>query len=475
MLFNSIQYMIFLPVFFLIYWKINNRYRNVFILIASYFFYMCWNVRYGVLIFAISMLAYVVACFMEKDKCRKKIYLVLGICFTVGVLGYFKYFNFLLGSIYGIANMVSIPVVQRYYDIVLPVGISFFSFQAMAYMIDCYRGEIKAEKNIIDFLAYISFFPQLVAGPIERTKNLMPQMKAEKHFDYGKASAGMKIMMVGFFKKLVVADTLSTYVDVVFGQILNYKGFTLVIAVFFFTFQIYCDFSGYSDIAIGSAKILGIDLMDNFKSPYFSRSLREFWARWHISLSTWFRDYVYIPLGGNRKGRVRRNVNVMVTFLLSGLWHGADWSYVIWGGVHGLGQIVSNVLYRKDRKKLPAFVGIVFTFLFCMIGWVFFRAANIGDAAYWFSNCLAGIGDPVQYITEGVAAIDRMNGTLVLISVIFSLFILLIIDIISYRYGYVEWINKRTAAVRYLIYAGMLVITIFLQASETATFVYFQF
>lgn len=476
MLFNSLQYAIFLPLFFFIYWFIQDRYRNLLILIASYIFYMCWDMKYGFLILGISLVAYCTARIIGKYE-KKKFILTCGICIILCILAYFKYFNFFLRNIYQVCDVLSISIKHRFFDIVLPVGISFFSFQAIAYMIDCYRGDVKAERNIIDFLAYISFFPQLVAGPIERTRNLMPQIKREKIFDYTQSTSGMKIMMVGFFKKLVVADVFSIYVDQVFGEIISYNGFALLLAAFFFTLQIYCDFSGYSDIAIGSAKILGIDLMENFRNPYLSESIREFWSRWHISLSTWFKDYVYIPLGGNRKGKLRKNLNTIITFVISGLWHGADWSYMVWGGYHGLGQILENTAFSRigEQKNKPFFRVIrnTFVFVFCMFGWVFFRAANIKDAMYCLAHCLDGILNPSAYIKDGITALGI--GGLSALHITISLIILFAIEIISYRCGLIKWISKRRMITRYLLYVVLLLIIIFFQASESATFVYFQF
>ena len=477
MLFNSIQYAVFLPAFFAAYWLMEDKYRNVFILVASYFFYMCWNVKYGLLILGVSLTAYIVGLMVELNRTKKKAILAVGIIIILSVLAYFKYFNFLLNNLYAVCDVFSVDIEHKFYSIVLPVGISFFSFQAMAYMIDCYRGEVTAERNIVDFLAFISFFPQLVTGPIERTKNLLPQIKRSKQFNYLQATSGMKIMVVGFFKKLVVADVLSVYVDRVFGSITSYSGFALVIAAFFFTLQIYCDFSGYSDIAIGSARILGINLMDNFRNPYFATSIHDFWSRWHISLSTWFKDYVYIPLGGNRKGKIRKNLNTLITFVVSGLWHGADWSFVVWGGYHGLGQIIENCFapQAKSEKKTAGLhmIKTLAVFIFCMVGWVFFRAKNISDSTYWFKNCLAGITNPITYVNSGISSVGL--GGLSMVSITFSLVILFSVELISYRWGLINWINARQKLTRYLLYATFLLVIIFFQASEPATFVYFQF
>jgi len=295
---------------------------------------MSWNPKYIVLIFMTTVVSYITAIFIEKSESInvKRIYLIIALFVCFGILFIFKYFNFVLNSVTGIFQCLRIPLHPVTLNLLLPVGISFYTFQTLSYVIDVYKGHVKAEHHFGHYATFISFFPQLVAGPIERTENLLPQIKREHIFEYEKATYGLKLMAWGYFKKLAVADVLAGYVDVIYNSPKEFTGFAFLIATFFFTIQIYCDFSGYSDIAVGTAKLLGIDLMANFKSPYFSSSIKEFWSRWHVSLSTWFRDYVYIPLGGNRKGLLRRNFNVLITFLVSGLWHGANWTFILWGG-----------------------------------------------------------------------------------------------------------------------------------------------
>ena len=344
MLFNSLSYAIFLPLVFIIYWLLPNKYRWILLLIASYYFYMSWNAKYVFLIFITTFTSYLCAILTEKNREHKKLILTITLIVCLGILFVFKYFNFFFESInYLLGNKLhSISL-----NLLLPVGISFYTFQTLSYCIDVYRGDIKAEKHFGYYATFVSFFPQLVAGPIERPDNLLPQLRKEKEFDYNKAVYGLKLMTVGFFKKIVVADNLAYYVDMVYNDLSYYQGFALVLAAFFFTIQIYCDFSGYSDIAKGSAKLLNIDLMDNFKTPYFSTTIKEFWSRWHISLSSWFKDYVYIPLGGNRCSKLRHYFNLLATFLVSGLWHGANITFVIWGGIHGLLQILEDIFHIK--------------------------------------------------------------------------------------------------------------------------------
>lgn len=325
MLFNSIAFAVFLPIVFILYWVFPFKYRWILLLIASYYFYMSWNAKYLLLIVFITAISYAGALLIERAKKWKiKKLLLGGVAFSsLGLLFVFKYWNFALTSLETVCHFASIPLHPITLNLVLPVGISFYTFQTLSYVVDVYRGDVEAESHFGQYAAFISFFPQLVAGPIERTKNLLPQIKKEHFFDYETATYGLKLLAWGFFKKLVIADNLAIYTDQVFKDVYSFRGFSLLVASVFFSFQIYCDFSGYSDIAIGTADLFGIKLMKNFKSPYFSVSIKEFWKRWHISLSSWFQDYVYIPLGGSRVGKLRSYLNLMITFLISGLWHGA--------------------------------------------------------------------------------------------------------------------------------------------------------
>jgi len=334
MLFNSFEFAIFLPMVFGIYWALPHKYRWILLLLASYYFYMSWNVKYVFLILFTTGISFYAARMMERtaDKVMRKQILWATALACLGVLFYFKYFNFVAQSVTDVLKLTSIQYSPLTVDVLLPVGISFYTFQTLSYVIDVYRGDVKAEQHFGHYATFISFFPQLVAGPIERTRNLLPQIVAEHVFDYNQATYGLKLMAWGFFKKLCIADVLTKYVKTVFDCPTQHHGFALLLASVFFTIQIYCDFSGYSDIAVGTAKLFGIDLMTNFRNPYLSQSVKEFWSRWHVSLSTWFRDYVYIPLGGNRVTAYRNMFNLLVTFLLSGLWHGANWTFVAWGG-----------------------------------------------------------------------------------------------------------------------------------------------
>lgn len=353
MLFNSLEYAIFLPCVFLLYWVLPHKLRWVILLISSYYFYMSWNAKYVVLIATTTFVSYICAIFIEKTEktVYKRFCLIVGLVLSLGILYFFKYYNFSMDLIERF-----VPITAPRYSFLLPVGISFYTFQTLSYVIDVYRGEVSAEKNLGIYATFVSFFPQLVAGPIERTANLMPQINSKKNFNYESARYGVRLALWGLFKKMVIADNLAVWVDKVYGNVTSYEGCSLAVAAFFFSIQIYCDFSGYSDIARGSAKLLDIELMENFRSPYFSASIKEFWGRWHISLSTWFRDYVYIPLGGNRVSKGRNVINYMITFLVSGLWHGDNLTFVVWGGITVPVKSVRKHFLSRNREK-EMFIG----------------------------------------------------------------------------------------------------------------------
>ena len=474
MLFNSLSYAIFLPLVFIIYWLLPNKYRWILLLIASYYFYMSWNAKYVFLIFITTFTSYLCAILIEKNREHKKPILIVTLLVCLGILFVFKYFNFFFESInYLLGNKLhSISL-----NLLLPVGISFYTFQTLSYCIDVYRGNIKAEKHFGYYATFVSFFPQLVAGPIERPDNLLPQLRKEKEFDYNKAVYGLKLMTVGFFKKIVVADNLAYYVDMVYNDLSYYQGFALVLAAFFFTIQIYCDFSGYSDIAKGSAELLNIDLMDNFKTPYFSTTIKEFWSRWHISLSSWFKDYVYIPLGGNRCSKLRHYFNLLATFLVSGLWHGANITFVIWGGIHGLLQILEDIFHIKKNTKTYSFswfIRVILVFMLMSITWVFFRASNLHDALYIFRHMFDGITNLKSYIVSGLYSFGVKAPYLLTMLAIY-LIPLFIIDYINVKYDALTILNNKPIAIRYLAYFVMLLMILLLHYVGEVNFIYFQF
>ena len=392
MLFNSLAFLIFFPVVCLIYFLIPYRYRWVFLLLASYFFYMYWKVEYAILIAISSLTDYFAAIRIagtDDPKIRKR-WLGLSLIMNIGLLVGFKYLNFIIGAFNDLFSLAGADLSLPNMDIVLPVGISFYTFQTLAYTVDVYHNKLQPEHHLGRLSLYVSFFPQLVAGPIERASHLLPQFREEKKPDYDRIVWGLKKIAYGFFKKVVVADRCALYVNEVYGNIDEYSTLPLVVATFLFSIQIYCDFSGYSDIAIGTARILGFDLMENFDRPYLARSISEFWRRWHISLSTWFRDYVYIPLGGNRGSVPRIYFNLFITFVISGLWHGANWTFLIWGAIHGLyligERLLKNPLARLHKGgpvglgRLRRVLQTLWIFLLVNIGWVFFRADTLADA-----------------------------------------------------------------------------------------------
>lgn len=401
MLFNSLDFLVFLPVVAVLYFIIPRKARYLWLLAASYFFYMCWNAKYALLMLfstAVTWLSGLGIDFFgrrqwtdQRKQIAKKLAVGFSFALNLLVLAFFKYSNFVMENVQSLFSLLGISLNAPKFDILLPVGISFYTFQALSYTMDIYRGEIYAEKNFLRYALFVSFFPQLVAGPIERSKNLLKQLAEPKKFSYQNFLEGLLLMLWGYFMKMVLADRIAIFVDTVYGNFPAYGGWYLTVATVLFAFQIYCDFGGYSTIAMGAAKIMGFDLMENFNAPYLARSTSDFWRRWHISLSTWFRDYLYIPMGGNRKGTFRKYLNLMVVFLVSGLWHGAKWSFVFWGGLNGLWQIIGSVT-KPARVKLTSAVGlhresfghkllqVGITFCLICLTWVFFRADRFLDA-----------------------------------------------------------------------------------------------
>lgn len=475
MLFNSIAFIIFLPVTFVVYWLTSAKYRWIVLLIASYYFYMSWNMKYVFLILFITLLSYVCGIFIGKaaNKKIKKYIMLLGIIFSLALLFFFKYFNFLSESATKFLQIFSIPICALKLNVLLPVGISFYTFQTLSYVIDVYKGEIAAEKHFGKYAVFVSFFPQLVAGPIERSKNLLPEIKKAHIFNYNNAALGMKFITWGFFKKLVIADNIAPYIDNVYNNIQTYTGFVLIFATVLFAFQIYCDFSGYSDIAIGAAKLFDINLMTNFKSPYFSTSFREFWSRWHISLSTWFRDYVYIPLGGNRVSAIRKKGNLLLTFLASGLWHGANWTFILWGGLHGTYQQLERELVNsKKPKSITVWIlNVLMTFLFVCFAWVFFRANTISDAGYILTHLFSGVKYPREYFLTVLPVPGKTN----LIKGIGGTIFLLIFDYLSLKMDVWKNIKSLNIIIRYTIYFGLVLMVLLFMNTGSHEFVYFQF
>ena len=389
MLFNSIEFVLFFPVILILYWSIFSqssvKQRNFFLLVASYFFYCWWDYRFLGLIFLSSLVDFLCGKYIHQSQTKRKKQLFLGVSLVtnLGILFFFKYYGFFTNELIDLVSGWGYALHASTLKIILPVGISFYTFQTLSYTIDIYRKRLEPTTDVLAFFTFVSFFPQLVAGPIERAKHLLPQFYSLKKFDYHLASNGFRQLLWGFFAKIAVADSVAPIVDTIFTNHANVGAGTLLFGAILFSIQIYGDFAGYSNIAIGTAAILGFDLMQNFNNPYFSRNIREFWTRWHISLSTWFRDYIYIPLGGNRCSKPRHALNVMTTFILSGLWHGANWTFLIWGTMHGLLYLVTQPFSKQttsEKIRPTQWLSIVITFAFVSIAFVFFRAENLAQA-----------------------------------------------------------------------------------------------
>ena len=406
MYFNSIDFAIFLPIVFILYWFVTNtklRLQNLLIVAASYLFYGWWDWRFLSLILFSSIVDYFVGIGLlnQEEPLKRKVLLWTSILVNLGFLGFFKYYNFFLENFITAFSFLGKEIKANSLNIILPVGISFYTFQTLSYSIDVYKRKLEPTKDFIAFLAFVSFFPQLVAGPIERASNLLPQFYAKRTFDYSKAVDGMRQILWGLFKKIVIADNCAEYANQIFNNSADYSGSTLALGAIFFTFQIYGDFSGYSDIAIGTSRLFGFDLMRNFNFPYFSRDIAEFWRRWHISLSTWFRDYLYIPLGGNRGGTWTKVKNTFIVFIVSGLWHGANWTFIVWGALNAI-YFLPLLLTNNNRNNLetvaqgklfPNFKELSFMFLtfgLTVFAWIFFRAENVGHAFSYISEIFSG-------------------------------------------------------------------------------------
>lgn len=479
MLFNSIEFLVFLPLVFCLYWMVFKplQWQNLFVIVASYIFYGWWDWRFLLLIAFTSFCSYLSGILLEKNEGKRQLQKwisAINITLNLLILGLFKYFNFFSENLAVLFRKLGYELDWVTLDILLPVGISFYTFQALSYTIDVYQKKICPTYNIVTFFAYISFFPQLVAGPIERATNLLPQFARPRYFDYSKAMDGMRQILWGFFKKVVVADNCAVAVTIIFNNYSHQSGSTLLLGAVLFTFQIYGDFSGYSDIAIGTARLFGIDLMKNFNFPYFSRDIAEFWRRWHISLTTWFRDYVYIPLGGSRGNKWMSFRNTMIIFLLSGLWHGANWTFIVWGVYHAC-LFLPLLLLGKNRKyrdtvaegrfwpKGKEVVQMGITFGMVVLGWVIFRAENIEQAVAYFKNMFsASLFSWPEWEGREIALV----GILILLLV--------------------EWIQRgkehALAIDRQIPYKGMrwgiyymLVLLILMFGGESVDFIYFQF
>ncbi|XMO86564.1 MBOAT family O-acyltransferase [Algibacter sp. AS12] len=477
MFFNSIAFLIFLPTVFFLYWfvfKKNLKVQNILLLVASYFFYGWWDYRFLVLIALSTIIDFVIGLKLQNETANKKrkFLLAISLIFNLGMLGFFKYYNFFVDSWINSWSLLGVTMHASTMQIILPVGISFYTFQTLSYTIDVYRKKLKPNNNFVNFATFVAFFPQLVAGPIERATNLLPQFSIKRVFNFEKAKSGIHLIIWGLFKKVVIADSCAIYVNTIFDNYQELNSLTLIVGALYFAFQIYGDFSGYSDIAIGTARLFGFNLMQNFNYPYFSRDVAEFWRRWHISLSTWFRDYLYIPLGGSRTSKVKQLRNVFVIFLVSGFWHGANWTFFIWGALHAL-FFIPLLLRKKNRNNinqvseqamLPSFkelINMLFTFALVTIAWVFFRADSITQAINYIIRLFSNLSFKIEYLSNEN----------------YSLEIMLLIGV----FMVLEWFHRNSehpflGRLKWIkIIAVVIMILSFGVYSDHQEFIYFQF
>ena len=479
MLFNSLDFAIFLPIVFVLYWFVtakNLKYQNLLLVVASYVFYGWWDWRFLSLIAFSSILDYGIGTRLlhEENERKRKAFLWLSIFVNIGFLGFFKYYNFFVESFIDAFSLFGTQVSANTLHIILPVGISFYTFQTLSYSIDVYRRKLEPTKDVISFLAFVGFFPQLVAGPIERATNLLPQFYKKRQFHYSQAVDGCKQILWGLFKKIVIADNCAGYASMIFNNSDNYSGSTLVMGALFFTFQIYGDFSGYSDIAIGTSRLFGFNLKQNFAFPYFSRDMAEFWRRWHMSLSAWFRDYLYIPLGGSRGGTLMKVRNTFIIFLVSGFWHGANWTFIVWGFLNAL-YFLPLLLTKQNRNNLnvvaqnsifPSIAELLkmsVTFGLTVFAWIFFRAENVTQAFLY----IEGIFQP------SLLALPSVRPTNVIVLVVF--FILL--EWIGRRnqYAIEQFLRIKPRVVKWGFYMLLIFLLFVFRAKNQQEFIYFQF
>jgi len=481
MLFNSIQYLFFFPLVAVLYFAIHPKHRWILLLSASYYFYMCWKMEYIFLILFTTLIDYAVArrMFGTGSQSRKRLFLSISLVTNLGLLFAFKYFNFFSDATRAVFAHANILYAIPQFKVLLPVGLSFYTFQSLSYTIDVYRGKQEPERHVGLFALYVAYFPQLVAGPISRARELLPQFYKRADFDYERVTSGLKLMAWGMFKKVVIADRVAKLVDTVYSDPTAYHGYPLIVATVFFAVQIYCDFSGYCDIAIGSAEILGFHLPQNFRRPYFATSMTDFWKRWHMSLCSWFRDYLYISLGGNRVGMVRNYANIFVTFLLSGLWHGANWTFLAWGALHGAAviteKIVTKVTTGKPIERLFSLgvypgvriVRVLGTFALVNVGWILFRAKSFSDAAYIFTH----VFDTSQAACYSLG-LKKYDFNIALLAIV----VLFVVEMIQARVVTMRgFVARAPVCVRWPLYVGIVLITFILAVADKREFIYFQF
>jgi D-alanyl-lipoteichoic acid acyltransferase DltB (MBOAT superfamily) len=487
MLFNSLHFLVFFPLVTIVYFSLPQRFRWILLLAASYYFYMCWKPVYTILLVVSTLIDYFAGLIMGRisERAKRRKYLILSVIANLSLLFTFKYFNFFNSSLQQLLGNFNILYQAPHLKLFLPIGISFYTFQTMSYSIDVYRGDIKPQRHLGIFALYVTFFPQLVAGPIERATNLLPQFYQKIDFDYRRVTDGLKLMAWGFFQKVVIADRLAPFVDQVYNAPKDYTGISLMIATVFFVFQVYCDFSGYCDIAIGAAQVLGIRLMQNFNRPFFAKSIQEFWRRWHISLSTWFKDYLYIPLGGNRVSKLRNCFNLLVTFFISGIWHGANWTFVVFGALHGF-YLVFSIITKGLRDKINRLIGInripvlhnslktAITFsLFCF-SMIFFRAKDLPEAFYIVTHLFSGLKE--QFLGISVSHSYLLGQHRIDFWVAVSVIMILeAVHLLQEKGSLTDMIAAKPLSVRLLAYDFLVLAILLFGAFGSKQFIYFQF
>ena len=476
MIFNSIQFVFFFIIVTALYFVLPHRFRWFLLLAASCYFYMAFVPIYILILGFTIVVDYIAGILIEKETgTKRRLYLIMSLVANIGILAVFKYYNFLNENLSLLLNTFTITNPVPFLKILLPIGLSFHTFQAMSYTIEVYRGNQKAERHFGIYALYVMFYPQLVAGPIERPQNILHQFHEVKKFDYDNISTGLRLMLWGFFKKIVIADRLSIYVDAVYNNAAHHTGLTILLATVFFAFQIYCDFSGYSDIAIGAARIMGFKLMTNFRRPYFAKSISEFWTRWHISLSSWFSDYLYKPLGGNRVSVPRWYFNLLFVFLVSGLWHGANWTFIIWGGLNGIYLVFANIRKKiTGTDKTPPvinrftplnnFVQMIITFVLVTFSWIFFRANSIADGFLIIKKIFTFSG-PV-FVEEQLMIVYPLIGIAVLLAVE-------MMD--EFKGTTMAFFSHKNIVVRYASYLFITLLILLIGVFDGGQFIYFQF
>lgn len=475
---NSFIFLFFFGILFLLYWQLKHKWRVWLLLAASYYFYFSARPFFLVLIILITLLTYSTALFIERKPHHKNLILSGGVVLSLGVLFVFKYFNFFALSTQNVLQSLGVAWELPHFSLLLPLGISFFTFQIIGYIVDVYRGTVKAEKRLEKLALFVSFFPIAGAGPIERSTTLLPQLDKAKTFTYENVVSGAQLFLMGLFKKLVIADNLGLVVDRVFSNLPEYRGLSLVIVILCFAWQLYADFSGYTDMARGVARMLGFELLENFKLPYLATSIRDFWRRWHISLSSWFRDYLYIPLGGSKSGVWRTCLHVLIVFTLCGLWHGAAWTFVVWGLLHGI-FLAFERLYTHFiplKIKMPVLISQLYTFGIVCFTWIFFRATTLQDALYILQNLPVGVTNFIKpsYIWATLHQMFKGNYfelglTLVLLGGV------IIWEILKGKYYLNTWFNKLKFPLRWCMYVIAALLILWLRNAEVVEFIYFRF